>query len=776
MRRVLILVWFLNVWSSHTQSFEALVVKPLMENQLFFEKVFVHTNKTMYWLDDTIWFKAYVVSNENIPSFKSTLLYVNLLDNEGNLLESKNVLLNKGVGVGQFELTGNLKSGTYFIQSYTNYMRNFGDTNYYAQKLTIINEPIAAQNRANSKPVYDIQILPEGGYLLKEAENVIGIKALANNQSIDFTGQIFDSKNKEVASFTNIHLGMTKCSFYYKASEEYTAKISLNDTIIKKKLPKAKAHGIAMQVHSNDTDSLYIHLKTNTYSLNNNKNSYTLLFHQKHKLIDYAKVILEDTTRLKLKVNKLEFPNGVNTVTVFNEVNQPVLERKFFIERSDKTVELTLKKEAVLNDSIAYKLCVVTPELKKTIASHLSISVLSIDDNFSLNNPVSIKSAFLLSPYLKGHIENPGYYFNKKFKNRLRYLDLLLLNQGWVQYSTKELIAELNPKYSYNFELGFNLKGTISPLYTNNLALLTDKDEVIDKIYLNNKKDFNFNKLLVYKGDKVKLSFVSAENEAIKPKDIVIDSTEYSHMNFKDFAKTKHSILKSSVAVNKELWEDFYNKDATRLETVNLTGKKRSEAYIKRKKLIDKYRKITFDIGKYMVLDIPKSYIDKKRDLMDYLLYNEGVNLTHLNGEWFLQVGFKKEAMLIIDGKRILSEELQGVLLAMEDIENIMMQPIRGNRIYQVFTTDNYKKGIQELFQGFTILNGYSKSKRYYTPLIENNVLPVKEVDWKPELKTNKEGVSTFKIKKDAYKKNYRFLIEGISTEGHLISDVISLN
>ena len=178
-----------------------------------------------------------------------------------------------------------------------------------------------------------------------------------------------------------------------------------------------------------------------------------------------------------------------------------------------------------------------------------------------------------------------------------------------------------------------------------------------------------------------------------------------------------------------------------------------------------------------MVLDIPKYFLDEKKDLMTYLTQREGVRLKNWKGlEWYLEVGVKKDALLFIDGKQVLSSELVGISLAMEDVENIMMQPFKGNRIYQVFTTDNYKKGIQELFQDFTVLNGYDKSKKYYLPLIENNVLPIKEIDWKPTLETNKKGEVFFKIKDSKYRSDYLFLIEGVSTNGHLISNMLIPN
>ena len=44
------------------------IVKALEQDQLLFEKVYVHTNKTTYLNEDTIWFKAYVATNDNKPS------------------------------------------------------------------------------------------------------------------------------------------------------------------------------------------------------------------------------------------------------------------------------------------------------------------------------------------------------------------------------------------------------------------------------------------------------------------------------------------------------------------------------------------------------------------------------------------------------------------------------------------------------------------------------------------------------------------------------------
>ena len=54
------------------------------------EKVFLHMDNTCYFLGDTIWFKAYTRQTDTgAPSGKSGVLYVELLNHDGYLMERK---------------------------------------------------------------------------------------------------------------------------------------------------------------------------------------------------------------------------------------------------------------------------------------------------------------------------------------------------------------------------------------------------------------------------------------------------------------------------------------------------------------------------------------------------------------------------------------------------------------------------------------------------------------------------------------------------------------
>jgi len=382
----------------------------------------------------------------------------------------------------------------------------------------------------------------------------------------------------------------------------------------------------------------------------------------------------------------------------------------------------------------------------------------------------------LLSPYLKGYIENPAYYFNKNNLKKNEHIDLLLLTQGWTQYSLEEMISNLNPSYKYEFELGFKLKGTVFPLFTNHLALITPDNTIIDKVYLNGKKDFIFKNLLIYKGDSVKVSFVNSVNEAIKPENLHFDPvnttppTRYAIETLT--AKKKIENLKNT------LWDDLYFSGSIKLDEITVIKKHKNQSYYTKKKLVKKYESLVFDIGKYYPLKISDRY--KNDNLISFLNSDQKVRLVKLNGmENYLAVGANKEAVLFIDGRRMASDELSSLSLRISDIENIMAQPLKGNMIYQIFTTQNYKKNIPELFNEYAFTDGFDKEKKYYSPVYDFNVnkhLNWGEIDWKPNLTTNTSGETFVKIKPHSESDGILFSIQGFSDEGFLISEIITEN
>ena len=92
------------------------------------ENISIHLNKSIYLTNETIWFKGYVIEKKNVKLFQPTTnVYVKLFDENKNLIKSQLIYVTNGVFEGNIEIEDSLKSGDYYIHSYTNFMNNFDE-------------------------------------------------------------------------------------------------------------------------------------------------------------------------------------------------------------------------------------------------------------------------------------------------------------------------------------------------------------------------------------------------------------------------------------------------------------------------------------------------------------------------------------------------------------------------------------------------------------------------------------------------------------------------
>jgi hypothetical protein len=97
------------------------------------EKVYLSLDKPYYNVGDTIWFKSILLNGDFSANNRSNRIYVELYNDSLKLVENRTIVLNNGLGYGDFALKGPLKEGTYCIRAYSNWQQNFG-TDYIFQK------------------------------------------------------------------------------------------------------------------------------------------------------------------------------------------------------------------------------------------------------------------------------------------------------------------------------------------------------------------------------------------------------------------------------------------------------------------------------------------------------------------------------------------------------------------------------------------------------------------------------------------------------------------
>ncbi|MEJ6792992.1 MAG: hypothetical protein QNK89_09775 [Lacinutrix sp.] len=90
------------------------------------EKFSLHTNKTVYFSGEKIWFKAYIAEDDSNTAFsESTNIYINLYDTNFNLVLSNLFYAENGKTNGEIKLPETLANGNYYLQIDSQWNKNF---------------------------------------------------------------------------------------------------------------------------------------------------------------------------------------------------------------------------------------------------------------------------------------------------------------------------------------------------------------------------------------------------------------------------------------------------------------------------------------------------------------------------------------------------------------------------------------------------------------------------------------------------------------------------
>jgi hypothetical protein len=108
--------------------------------KLPWEEVCMHTDRNKYISGEDLWFSLYNIDAGSKTLFQGSIIaYVELLNPRGKAVVQGRFRLDGGRGAGSFLLPDTIRSGTYKIRAYTNWMKNFLPENCYVQNIDIYN-------------------------------------------------------------------------------------------------------------------------------------------------------------------------------------------------------------------------------------------------------------------------------------------------------------------------------------------------------------------------------------------------------------------------------------------------------------------------------------------------------------------------------------------------------------------------------------------------------------------------------------------------------------
>jgi hypothetical protein len=295
----------------------------------------------------------------------------------------------------------------------------------------------------------DLQFMPEGGSLVAGLPANIAFKAInEDGYGADISGEVFNSKQQQVAVFRAAHKGIGTFNLSPQAGEVYTAKLKLPDGSYKSyPLPLVKSSGFTLHVNNPfKSDSIEV-IVTATTDIASNGNSYYLMGHARGMAFYGALVSLKNGVA-KMHINKKIFPGGVVSFTLIGADKKALNERMIFADGNDKlNISINSSKPVYKQrDSVALNIKVTDMD-GAPVQGSFSLAVTDDGqvkaDSLKSN---SIVSYLLLTSNLKGSIEDPGYYeHGTDDATKWQHLDQLLLAQGWAVYDWDAAFAPQKP-------------------------------------------------------------------------------------------------------------------------------------------------------------------------------------------------------------------------------------------------------------------------------------------------------------------------------------------
>jgi hypothetical protein len=425
------------------------------------EKVYLHLDRPAYTAGETIWFSAYAtIAATNTPDTLSRVLYVELLDSENEILTTKRIRMADGLGSGNIFLPDNLPTGLYRIRAYTHWMRNFSEDFFFRRdvQLWAQGDTPKTEGAATTDAGLDIQFMPEGGHLVRELDSKVAFKATnSRGESVSVSGFILNQANDTLVGFRTEHLGMGQFMFKPQSGQQYRILVQKpGGGFAPFPFPAIKESGVVMTVDNlSNKQNVRIFVRSNSA----NAEEMALIAHNQGDVTYANKAVISSRMTL-FTIPKSGIGEGISHLTLFNAQSQPVAERLVYTRMTQPLrIQLTAP-ETTQPRAKAQVNVLVTDQDGKPVEGNFSVAV--TDGNQAGDDPHAqhIVSYLRLEADLRGSIERPADYFDPTNTNADRYLDLLLLTQGWRRFSWKDVFA--NPKEpNYFVEQGISLTGKL---------------------------------------------------------------------------------------------------------------------------------------------------------------------------------------------------------------------------------------------------------------------------------------------------------------------------
>jgi len=289
----------------------------------------------------------------------------------------------------------------------------------------------------------DVKFMPEGGTFINGIEQNIAFKILDEfEKPVDAVLEIFNQNNQKITETSAYNFGMGSFILTPKKGETYYAKVLKPENSIQTyQLPLTTDEGVILNIYK-ENHKLYVKI------LSTGQRTIVLKGSFREKEVYNHSFSLQKGLN-QFEISEKDLPAGICRFTVF-EGDVPLAERIVF---ANENRQMNVKIKPVKQHYLPREKIVVdietTDENGKPVPASLAMSV--VDDKlwtYADDKQNNILSWLLIDSELKGKIERPQFYFDKKEEKATRSLDFLMLTNGYRYFVLSPEIIK-NQKYKY---------------------------------------------------------------------------------------------------------------------------------------------------------------------------------------------------------------------------------------------------------------------------------------------------------------------------------------
>ena len=418
------------------------------------EKIFLHTDKSVYLPFENMWFKGYLVDGvDHTNRVESQVVYVNLLNDQGVVV--KDWLLHTDIGLkGDMQWTSHFEPGNYKLRAYTNHMRNQGGEFLFEKNITLSSLTDAATINQGDSSVLRVSFYPEGGELISGISTQVAFKATTvSDMPVAIEGEVISSTGDLISDVSTMHQGVGVFALTPEMGEKYTLKIKQSGEDLFFDLPETLSSGLSLNVNATQEESLFVEVESSDDA---SMEGSFLIGHARGEVF----VFLDNLSIGKsLEFKKSTIPQGLIHFTVFDKYERPHAERMAYNDWNFDTPSISSTYVNTSKEERVLELTLDSALLEKNM--DLSVSVVKEVFADTDTHSQDIKSYFLLNSDLKKRIPNLNYYLGDITQTKRYYLDLILRCVGWTRFTWRD-IENSEPSLDYPAERGYAIEGFTS--------------------------------------------------------------------------------------------------------------------------------------------------------------------------------------------------------------------------------------------------------------------------------------------------------------------------